>query len=189
MVDDAHGIGVLGEHGHGTLEHLGLDQRSVPILMGTLGKALGTFGAFVAGSQDLIEWLIQSSRSYIYTTAPPPAIAAATRIALRIAQEETWRRDKLRELVKQFKRGAAQLGQQLMPSDTPIQPLLIGDAVQAKSVSETLFKQGFQIAAIRPPTVPPHTARLRITFSALHSERQVQLLLETLEATRIGAGD
>jgi 8-amino-7-oxononanoate synthase len=182
MVDDAHGLGVLGDNGGGTLEHLGVDHRSVPILMGTLGKALGTYGAFVAGQQDLVEMLIQAARTYIYTTAPPPAIAVAARAALRACQDETWRREKLRELVKRFRSGAQQLGLTLTSSDTPIQPLLIGDAAKAKAASDALFEQGLHLTAIRPPTVPRNTARLRITLSATHRENHVDRLLQGLDA-------
>jgi 8-amino-7-oxononanoate synthase len=182
MVDDAHGLGVLGDNGGGTLEHLDVDHRGVPILMGTLGKALGTCGAFVAGQQDLIETLIQAARTYIYTTAPPAAVAVATRAALRVCQEETWRREKLRELVKRFRSGAHQLGLPLTSSDTPIQPLLIGDAAKAKAASDALFEQGLHVTAIRPPTVPSDTARLRITLSATHGENHVDRLLQGLDA-------
>jgi 8-amino-7-oxononanoate synthase len=180
MVDDAHGLGVLGEHGRGTLEHLGMDDRSVPILMGTLGKAFGTFGAFVAGSEALIETLIQFARPYIYTTAPPPALAEATRAALRISQSESWRRMRLHDLVKRFQSGARRLGLPLMLSQTPIQPLHIGDAAKAKTASDALFEQGFLVTAIRPPTVPQGTARLRITLSAAHTGAQVDRLLDAL---------
>ncbi|MGD8940274.1 MAG: 8-amino-7-oxononanoate synthase, partial [Gammaproteobacteria bacterium] len=122
MVDDAHGFGVLGESGRGSAEHFGLDN-GIPIYMATLGKALGTFGAFVAGSEALIETLIQLARSYTYTTALPPAVAEATRANLRLVQQEPWRRDKLRSLITRFRQGAQQLGLTLMDSVTPIQPL------------------------------------------------------------------
>jgi 8-amino-7-oxononanoate synthase len=181
MIDDAHGFGVLGEHGRGTLEHLGINTESVPILMCTLGKALGTFGAFVAGSEELIETLIQKARSYIYTTALPPAIAHATRTGLRLVREESWRRAYLNDLVNRFRQSARQLGLPIMPSQTAIQPLLIGDAHAALEASEKLQQRGILISAIRPPTVPQGSARLRITFSAAHSEQQVDRLLETLQ--------
>ncbi len=184
MVDDAHGMGVLGQNGAGSLEHFGLSIDEVPILMGTLGKGFGTFGAFVAGSEDLIEYLINTARPYIYTTATPPAIAEATRATLRLMQSEGWRRDKLQTLISRFRSGASQLGLELMDSPTPIQPLLVGDAGEALRLSEALLEHGILISAIRPPTVPEGTARLRITFSAAHSEEQVDRLLSALEAVR-----
>lgn len=180
MVDDAHGFGVLGKTGGGLIEALNLTQNEVPILMGTLGKAFGTFGAFVAGSETLIESLIQFARTYVYTTALPPAVAQATRESLKILISETWRREKLRALISEFKTGAAQLNLPLMRSDSPIQPLLIGDSFRATHMSEQLLNAGFLVSAIRPPTVPKGKARLRITFSALHEFEDVARLLETL---------
>ena len=180
MVDDAHGFGVLGRTGGGLVEELNLTQNDVPILMGTLGKAFGIFGAFITGSETLIETLIQSARTYIYTTALPPAIAEATLASLKIVITETWRREKLQALISQFKTGAAQLNLPLMPSDSPIQPLLIGDSFRATQMSEQLLEAGFLVSAIRPPTVPKGKARLRITFSALHEADDVARLLETL---------
>lgn len=181
MVDDAHGFGVLGKNGGGCVDHFGLTIDEVPILIGTLGKAFGTFGAFVAGSEELIEFLIQKARPYIYTTALPPAVAEATRASLRLLQTEHWRREKLQSLIQQFRSGATQLGLTLMDSETPIQPLLIGDNGKAMAMSEALKQQGILISAIRPPTVPEGTARLRITFSADHSEADVVQLLNRLE--------
>ncbi len=181
MVDDAHGLGVLGNHGGGTLEYFGLDAQQVPILMGTLGKGFGTFGAFVAGDELLIETLIQQARSYIYTTAMPAAIAEASRSSLSIIQSESWRREKLQQLIRDFKAGAAQLGLPLMPSDTPIQPLLIGESAKATLISQQLLAQGILVTAIRPPTVPEGSARLRITLSANHTEQQVVQLLDCLD--------
>jgi 8-amino-7-oxononanoate synthase len=159
-----------------------LDLHDVPILMGTLGKAFGTFGAFVAGSQELIETLIQAARPYVYTTAPPPAVAEATRAALRIAKAEEWRREHLRALVQRFRAGAAALGLPLADSPTPIQPILLGDAARALHWSAALEAQGLLVTAIRPPTVPPGGARLRVTFSAAHTEVQVDRLLDVLSA-------
>ncbi|MCW9089425.1 MAG: 8-amino-7-oxononanoate synthase [Gammaproteobacteria bacterium] len=182
MVDDAHGLGVLGHNGGGSLEHFGLGIEEVPILMGTLGKGLGSFGAFVAGGDHLIEYLINTARPYIYTTATPPAVAEATRASLRLVQSEGWRREKLQALIRRFRDGAGQLGLRLMDSPTPIQPLLIGDAAEALRLSEALLAQGILISAIRPPTVPEGTARLRITLSAAHSEAQVDRLLDALGA-------
>ena len=186
LVDDAPGLGVLGDGGRGSLAHFGLGLDEVPILMGTLGKAFGTFGAFVAGSDDLIETLIQSARSYIYTTAPPPALAEATRESLRIACAEDWRRDRLRALIGRFRQGAAELGLPLMASRTPIQPLLAGDAATALAWSQALETGGILVTAIRPPTVPEGSARLRITLSALHEDAQVDRLLEALSALPAG---
>jgi 8-amino-7-oxononanoate synthase len=180
MVDDAHGIGVLGKNGGGCAEHFGLDINQLPILMGTLGKAFGTFGAFVAGSEALIETLIQFSRTYIYTTALPPAVAAATSKSLEIVQRETWRREHLQDLIAQFRRGAEQIGLRLFSSNTAIQPLLIGAADEAMRWSNALAERGFWISAIRPPTVPANSSRMRITLSAAHSEKQIERLLDAL---------
>ncbi len=184
LVDDAHGIGVLGVNGRGSLEHFGLGPSQVPLLMGTLGKAFGSFGAFVAGSDAVIETLIQRARTYIYTTATPPALAEATRVSLRLLQQDGWRREKLRALIARFRAGAEQLGLQLLPSATPIQPLLIGAAAAAVTLSESLRARGILVPAIRPPTVAEGTARLRITFSAAHEEVHVDRLLDALEAMR-----
>ncbi len=181
MVDDAHGLGVLGDGGRGTLEAFGLGLDEVPILMGTLGKALGTFGAFVAGSEALIETLIQQARSYVYTTASPPAMAEATRASLRLVQREGWRRERLRELVQRFRAGAEQLGLPLLASDTPIQPIMAGSAQQALAWSRSLEEHGILVSAIRPPTVPEGSARLRITLSASHTDGQLERLLDALE--------
>ncbi|MAR92010.1 MAG: 8-amino-7-oxononanoate synthase [Pseudomonadota bacterium] len=179
MVDDAHGLGVLGE-GHGVLSHCHLSLDQVPVYVGTLGKALGTFGAFVAGSEELIEFLIQSARSYIYTTAMPPAVAAATLEALNLVEQESWRLQQLQELIARFRRGAEQLGLSLLPSTSAIQPLVLGEPEQALAVSERLLAEGFLVGAIRPPTVPAHSARLRITLSAGHRPEDVDRLLESL---------
>jgi 8-amino-7-oxononanoate synthase len=182
VIDDAHGLGVLGARGAGTLEHCGVTADEVPVLVGTLGKAFGTFGAFVAGAEELIETLIQQARPYIYTTALPPALAEATRESLRIVQAEGWRRERLRELVGRLRHGAGQLGLPLMASETPIQPLLVGDAHAALALSEALLARGILVSAIRPPTVPAGTARLRITLSAAHTDGQVDRLLDALGA-------
>jgi len=180
MVDDAHGLGVLGAQGEGSVSDAGLAQDEVPVLMATLGKALGCSGAFVAGSAALISGLVQSARTYIYTTAMPPALAAATLAAVRLAQSEGWRREKLRALIARFRAGAEQLGLPLMPSPTAIQPLLLGDATAALAASEALEQAGFLVTAIRPPTVPQGKARLRITLSTDHEESDVDRLLEAL---------
>lgn len=180
MVDDAHGLGVLGDNGGGILEECKLSQDDVQVLVGTLGKAFGTFGAFVAGSDELIETLIQLARPYIYTTALPPAIAEATRTSLKVIQAESWRREKLKTLTEYFKAGAGQLSLPLMVSSSPIQPLLIGESQKAVNVSNFLFEKGFLVSAIRPPTVPAGSARLRITFSAMHEEHHIDQLLDAL---------
>ncbi|MGD8712005.1 MAG: 8-amino-7-oxononanoate synthase, partial [Thiohalophilus sp.] len=182
MVDDAHGLGVIGRHGRGSLGWHGLDSSSVPILVGTLGKGFGTFGAFVAGEEVLIETLIQQARSYIYTTALPAAVAEATRASLKRVIEDDWRREKLQVLIERFRSGAGQLGLQLGESSTPIQPWIVGDTEQAVALSARLREEGVLISAIRPPTVPQGTARLRITFSAAHDEDDVDRLLSIIEA-------
>ncbi|MDZ7803684.1 MAG: 8-amino-7-oxononanoate synthase [Thiohalophilus sp.] len=181
MVDDAHGLGVIGVSGRGSLEQYDLGINEVPILVGTLGKGFGTFGAFVAGEEALIETLIQQARSYIYTTALPPAVAEATRTSLQLVQTQGWRREKLQQLIDQFRAGAAQLGLQLGASTTPIQPWIVGETERAVALSETLKQQGILISAIRPPTVPQGTARLRITFSAAHEPADVTQLLDSIE--------
>lgn len=180
MIDDAHGFGTLGTTGAGLLEQESLSQDDVPILMATLGKGIGTAGAFVAGSDDLIEYLIQTARTYIYTTAMPPAIASATRASLTLVQQETWRREKLQSLIHQFKQGASEIGITLMPSDTAIQPILVGSTKKAVTLSNQLREKGLLLTAIRPPTIPEGTARLRVTFSANHTEEDVDLLLAHL---------
>lgn len=187
MVDDAHGVGVLGPQGGGLVEQLGMNLKQVPVLVGTLGKSFGTFGAFVAGSEALIETLIQFSRSYIYTTALPPAVAAATLASLKIVRQESWRRDKLVQLVTRFRRGAEQIGLQLGASNTPIQPVLINNDAKVMQVGQSLRDAGFLVGAIRPPTVPVGTGRLRITFSADHSEEQVDQLVAALDSLNLRA--
>jgi 8-amino-7-oxononanoate synthase len=183
-VDDAHGFGVIGAGGRGSLEFHGLGPAEVPIYMATLGKACGSFGAFVAGSEALIESLIQGARTYIYTTAAPAAWAEASRAALKLVATETWRRDHLNSLISRFRDGAAQLGLKLMDSNTPIQPLLVGEAEDAMALSSKLKERGLLVAAIRPPTVPAGSARLRITLTATHTEQQVDRLLSALAEVR-----
>jgi len=184
LADDAHGMGVLGPNGRGSFEQAGIKPGRKAILMGTLGKAIGTFGAFVAGDADLIEFLIQRARTYTYTTALPPAVAEATRASLRVVRAEPWRRAHLVSLVARFRAGAAQLGLTLAPSDTPIQPLIIGDAAAAVSAAATLRAAGILVPAIRPPTVPRGAARLRITVSAAHEAADVDRLLSALAELR-----
>jgi 8-amino-7-oxononanoate synthase len=180
VVDDAHGIGVVGPDGRGSVAAAGLDADAVPLLVGTLGKAFGSFGAFVAGPRELLDFLVQRARSYIYTTALPPPVAAASRAALRIVREEPWRRERLQMLIARFRAGAQVLGLPLMPSTTPIQPLLLEDSARCLAASQRLRERGFWVAAIRPPTVPQHTARLRVTLSAAHQESEVDALLGAL---------
>jgi 8-amino-7-oxononanoate synthase len=179
-VDDAHGLGVLGAHGGGTLEHFRLDAQAVPLLIGTLGKAFGSFGAFVAGDGALIELLLQKARSYIYTTALPQPVAAATRAALALVRSEGWRRARLRALSARFVQQAQAAQLPLLPSSTPIQPLLLGSAAAAVSAQQQLAQAGFWVVAIRPPTVPPGSARLRITLAATHSEADIDALVAAL---------
>lgn len=182
VVDDAHGIGVLGPHGRGTVEHFGLDPDEVPVLVGTLGKAFGVFGAFVAGSFDVIELLMQKARTYIYTTALPQPVAAAARRALEIAERESWRRERVLALSARFRDGARRAGLPLMDSEpvTPIQPVLLGTAEAALRAQVRLMADGFSVVAIRPPTVPPGSARLRVSLSASHTEQQVDALVRAL---------
>ncbi|MEP6940452.1 MAG: 8-amino-7-oxononanoate synthase [Rudaea sp.] len=180
MVDDAHGIGVLGIDGEGSVGESGLSQRDVPIVMATLGKALGVAGAFVAGSATLIEGLVQFARGYIYTTAMPPALAAATSVAIDVARNETWRRAKLARLVRHFREGASERGIEILPSRTPIQPVLIGTSADAVNAAARLEAAGFFVPAIRSPTVSKGKARLRVTLCASHEEGDVEQLLNAL---------
>jgi len=180
MIDDAHGIGVLGSSGQGVVDPGRYGTGEVPVLVGTLGKAFGCFGAFVAGSDDLVETLVQRSRNYIFTTALPPAVAAACLAALAVIRAEGWRRDKLHALVTRFRAGAGQLGIELMDSSTAIQPLVVGEPGRALALSRALEDRGLLVGAIRPPTVPRGTARLRITLTAAHEEADVDRLLAAL---------
>lgn len=181
LVDDAHGIGVMGANGRGTSEYYNIKIADPLILVGTLGKAFGTFGAYVAGPAALIETLIQAARTYIYTTALPPAVAEATRASLRLVQGEPWRRQHLVELISYFRQCAAQTGLQLMPSLTPIQPLIVKDPQTALALSERLKRHGIIVPAIRPPTVPKGTARLRFTLSADHTRDHIDRLFDCFD--------
>jgi 8-amino-7-oxononanoate synthase len=180
MVDEAHSLGVTGKDGRGLIDPDRYGTDEVQVLIGTLGKALGTHGGFVAGDEDLVETLIQSARTYIYTTALPAAVAAATLVSLRIAREEAWRRERLQQLINQFRAGATELGLELVDSATPIQPVLVGDPDAAVNLSRTLEEAGLLITAIRPPTVPAGTARLRITLTAAHTDTDIEQLLKAL---------
>ena len=181
MIDDAHGIGVLGKNGHGVREHFDLPQEALPVYIGTLGKALGGYGAFVAGSDDLIEYLIQFSRSYIYTTAMPPAVAQAMLGNLERARDNKLR-EALTDRIKLFRSGAAARGLPLMDSESPVQPLLTGSSDRALRISDSLKQQGIWISAIRPPTVPQGEARLRVTLTAAHTAEDIATLLTALES-------
>jgi 8-amino-7-oxononanoate synthase len=181
IADDAHGFGVLGKNGAGCAEAFSLTQQQLPILIGTLGKALGTFGAFVAGSDALIENLIQFSRTYIYTTALPPAIAEATRMSLKLVQQENWRREKLNNNIQYFRACAKTLQLDLMKSDTAIQPVVIGGNAEVMRINKYLEEKYFLVGAIRPPTVPEGTARLRITLCAEHTHDEIDQLLVALQ--------
>jgi 8-amino-7-oxononanoate synthase len=180
VVDDAHGLGVVGPTGRGSLEVHGLSCDDVPILMGTLGKAFGTFGAFVAGSDALVETLIQQARSYSYTTALPPAVAEAARTSLRIVRDEPWRRDHLADLVRRFRHGVQALGLPVWDSMTPIQPIVLGDPRRVLHAAARLRERGIFVVPIRPPTVPRGAARLRIALSAAHTPAHVDRLLDVL---------
>jgi 8-amino-7-oxononanoate synthase len=184
VVDDAHGIGVLGPEGRGSVAEAGLESDAVPLRLVTLGKALGSYGALVAGDADLIGHLAETARPYLYTTALPPAQAAASLAAVKLARRDQWRRDRLGANIARFRDGAGKRGFELMPSDTPIQPLPCGEDARALAFAQALEAQGYWIAAIRPPTVPEGQARLRIAFSALHSEADVDGLLEAMEWAR-----
>jgi 8-amino-7-oxononanoate synthase len=171
---------VLGASGRGSFEHWHLSPTAPAILVGTLGKALGTFGAFVAAEAAVIETLIQFARTYTYTTALPPAVAEATRASLKIVRAEPWRRERLRSLVQRFRAGAVALGFPLLPSETPIQPLVLGSAERASAAALQLRAAGLLVPAVRPPTVAAGSARLRVTFSSAHTDAHVDRLLEAL---------
>lgn len=183
MIDDAHGFGVHGPGGCGVVDPARFGCDEVPVLVGTLGKAFGTFGAFVAGSEELVETLIQKARSYVFTTALPSAVAVATLASLRIVIEEEWRREQLAALVERFRAGARSLGLDLLPSRSPIQPVLVGDPGRTLAWSRALEEDGLLITAIRPPTVPEGGSRLRVTLTAGHRDADVDRLLEALGRT------
>lgn len=180
MIDDAHGIGVVGEKGQGVVDPAVYGTEDVPVLVGTLGKAFGCFGAFVAGSDELVDTLVQRSRNYIFTTALPPAVAAACLAALELVKTEGWRRDRLASLIARFRAGARQLGIELPDSETAIQPLVIGEPGRALALSRALEDRGLLVGAIRPPTVPRGTSRLRVTLTAAHEDADVDRLLAGL---------
>lgn len=183
-VDDAHGIGVLGPQGRGSVAAAGLEIEDVPLQLATLGKALGGYGALVAGQADLVDHLAQAARPYVYTTALPPACAAASLAAVRIARAADDRRDALRANIARFRAGASRHGLAPLPSDTPIQPLPCGSESRALALASALEHQGFLVGAIRPPTVPEGGARLRITLSARHDAATIDALLDALAQAR-----
>ena len=186
-VDDAHGIGVLGPDGRGSVAAAQLNVDAVPLQLATLGKALGSYGAVVAGDADLIQHLAETARPYVYTTALPPALAAASLAAVKLARREHWRREKLTTAIARFREGASRRGFELLPSDTPIQPLLCHEDTRAIAFAQALEAQGYWVAAIRPPTVPEGRARLRVTLSALHTAADIDGLLDALAWARDAA--
>ena len=179
LLDDAHGFGVLGATGHGVLEHFDIRSPNV-VYMGTLGKAAGVSGAFVAGQADVIEWLVQRARTYVFSTASPPALAVALLESLRIIELESWRREQLQTLAARLRDGLAELPWDLLPSQTAIQPLIIGDNEAALNVMARLQEMHIWAPAIRPPTVPEGTARLRISLSAAHTVADIDRLIDGL---------
>ena len=179
LLDDAHGFGVLGAGGQGVLEHFGVASERI-IYMATLGKAAGVFGAFVAGSAELADYLVQRARSYVYTTAMPPSLAAALVASLQLIEGEAWRRERLRELAEVLKQGLNLRRWRLLPSITPIQPVIVGANEEVLAVSEALRGRGIWVPAIRPPTVPKGEARLRVSLSAAHSPEDVTRLAQAL---------
>lgn len=187
MIDDAHGFGLLGPQGRGTATLFGIDSPRL-VYMATLGKSAGVAGAFVAGHEAVVEWVLQKARTYTFATAAPAMIAATLRESLKVIAEEEWRRSHLRALIARLRNGLRELPWQTLPSDTPIQPLIIGSNADALAVMADLREQGLWVPAIRPPTVPQGTARLRITLSAAHATADVDALVAALRgaATRLG---
>lgn len=187
MIDDAHGMGVHGTNGVGLVDPERYSTADVPVLVGTLGKAFGTAGAFVAGEEALVETLIQRSRNYIFTTAMPSALAVATLESLAVAQAEPGRREHLAALIARFRSGTRESGLKLMPSASPIQPVVVGDPGRTLALSRALAERGFLIGAIRPPTVPEGTSRLRVTLTAAHQASDVDRLIESLNELSVCA--
>ncbi len=180
VVDDAHGFGVLGAQGRGSVSHFNLAMTPRLIVMGTLGKAAGASGAFVAGSQTVIDWLTQRARSYVYTTAASPIIACALAASLQLIRDGDVRREQLWQRVGQFREGLAGTPWRLLPSSTAIQPVILGDPHETVRVAAALYERGLWVPAIRPPTVPAGTSRLRVSLSAAHTSRQVAQLVSAL---------
>ncbi len=183
-IDDAHGAGVVGPDGRGSVAAARLTAKEVPLQLVTLGKALGSFGAVVAGDADYIAHLAETARPYLFTTALTPAQAAASLAAVRLARRDQWRRDRLVELTQRLRQAATREGFRLLASDTPIQPLMCGSAAHALAMADALREQGFLVVAIRPPTVPENSARLRITLSALHTPEDIDALVDALGRAR-----
>ncbi len=183
-VDDAHGIGVVGDEGHGCVAAAKLGPTEVPLQLVTLGKALGGYGAVVVGEADYIEHLVQAARGFVYSTAPPPALAVASLQAVKMARSDHWRRERLESLIARFREKMQQLGFELPASDTPIQPVPCGDEQSALAMSAALEDEGLWVTAIRPPTVPDNASRLRVTLSALHTPSEVNALVQALARAR-----
>ncbi|MBS0217939.1 MAG: 8-amino-7-oxononanoate synthase [Proteobacteria bacterium] len=183
-VDDAHGIGVVGDEGRGCVAAAKLGPAEVPLQLVTLGKALGGYGAVVVGEADYIEHLVQAARGFIYSTAPPPALAVASLQAVKMARSDHWRRERLESLIARFREKMQQLGFELPVSETPIQPVPCGDEQSALAMSAALEDEGLWVAAIRPPTVPDNASRLRVTLSALHTPSEVNTLVQALARAR-----
>ena len=182
VIDDAHGFGVLGDNGRGTLSHFGLPADPRVILMGTLGKAAGVAGAFIAADRRVIDWLVNKARAYIFTTAASPVMAATLTRSIALLEAADDRREHLQRLIAQLRAGVADLRWNLLPSETAIQPLIIGDNHEALRVAGALLERGLWVPAIRPPTVAKGTARLRLSLSAAHSEAHVAQLVDALRA-------
>lgn len=181
MVDDAHGVGMLGDQGRGSLSHFGLTSKDVPIMVGTMGKSLGTTGAFVLANKDVINYLVQFCRTYIYTTATPPKSSEITSVALKLLAASDEKRTHLNKLISYFKSEMNKIGMELLPSNTAIQPIIIGEAKRALEISNRLKQLGILVTAIRPPTVPVGTSRLRITLTAAHSFKDVDQLINAFK--------
>jgi 8-amino-7-oxononanoate synthase len=183
MVDEAHGTGILGKNGKGAIEHFGLDGR-VDIQMGTLGKALGSFGAYIAGSEDLIHYLVNKARSLLYTTALPPSVCGSALAALKILGEKPELVNQVKNNANYFRKGMRDLGFSIPESETPILPLVLGDPSTTMNMAQGLFDKGIYVQGIRPPTVPDRTSRLRITLMATHTKEQLDLGLRAFEKIR-----
>ncbi|WP_153111400.1 8-amino-7-oxononanoate synthase [Propionivibrio limicola] len=181
VIDDAHGFGVLGEHGRGSLSHFGIAAHPRILYMGTLGKAAGASGAFIAGSETVIEWLLQRARTYIFTTGSSPIMACALLASLDLIEKGDDRRRHLRDLTTQLRDGLAGTRWQLIPSPTAIQPIIVGDNHEVVRIANALLERGLWVPAIRPPTVPKGSARLRVSLSAAHTSAMVGQLIGALQ--------